>query len=120
MKVTVEVSGGSTGMFSMSARNTKVTIECQDYEMGQATVTALNLLAAHGIGETPDGDEDSVGTTSESVPPEAFGETGETAYPEKGDPSLDAAVSYAQSVARSMGDGEKPRSVVEDFRDGQE
>lgn len=67
MKISVKSSSGG-GMFG-GGPSSEVTIEGQDYEAGQAAVTAMMLLAQNGIGEFPtgDGDDETVGTTSEST-----------------------------------------------------
>lgn len=68
MKIRVKVSETGVPLMQAGAATTVVDINAQDYEMGQATVAVLNILQAHGIGQVSDGDEDSVGTTSESEP----------------------------------------------------
>ncbi|QGJ95283.1 hypothetical protein QDA11_gp64 [Microbacterium phage Jayden] len=67
MKISVKSSSGG-GMFG-GGPSSEVTIEAADYDSGAATVVALALLAQNGIGEFPtgDGDDETVGTTSEST-----------------------------------------------------
>lgn len=55
MKISVKSSQG--GMFG-GGPSFEVVIECSDYEAGQATVTAMTLLAQNGIGEFPNAPED--------------------------------------------------------------
>lgn len=75
MKIKVETRQG-TGLMGGPLANVK--IEAADYEAGAATVTALNVLAALGFGDgsVSDGDDDSVGTTSEATTSEATTEYG--------------------------------------------
>jgi len=74
MRLSVKTSQGG-GMFG-GGPSSEVTIEGQDYEAGQATVSVLSILAQNGIGGFPggDGDDETVGTTADdekSEPDEA-------------------------------------------------
>lgn len=67
MRIAIAVKGGSGSMFGGSNSSTEVTFDAiADYELGAATVSVLNVLAAHGIGSVSDSDDESVGTTAES------------------------------------------------------
>ncbi|QGJ88917.1 hypothetical protein PBI_TEAMOCIL_66 [Microbacterium phage Teamocil] len=83
MKIKVKTTQGG-GMFG-GGPSSEVDIEAPDYEAGQATVSVLSILAQNGIGQFPggDGDDTSVGETSESIPPEAFGEETDAPYDPK-------------------------------------
>lgn len=86
LKIRVSNSGGGFGglMGSGTTIDTRISAgHLGPDEVQDATSAALRVLSALGVADASDQrTEPLTAQSEESVPPEAFGETGETAYPE--------------------------------------
>ncbi|QGJ92730.1 hypothetical protein QDA04_gp60 [Microbacterium phage Megan] len=118
--IRIKLSTGGRAMAGLIALDSGMDVDTRirasaDYEVAQATDSAIRVLSALGVGSHgSDGDEAAVGTTSESVPPEAFGESDhETAYPEHTPKPATQAHPYDEA-ARVSETGDAVRVVFED------